>query len=190
MIRSLSLIALLSILFVGLTVDKAQAQIVAQRNHTLECSIFPYKVVSNDAFFRVMSFRTPQGSMDSIEGFEFEWGFHYQLLVEVVMLKEVMADASDREYRLIEVISKEPAGEDDTFKMYLNANPYLGLPEPGVSAFEDLGEGVFRYYDEIEIEVPEHLLADFQLILDGALQGNGTFSFVNSGRIFLQTIDI
>lgn len=180
---------LLCVLWAGVGIQKLQAQEEISKQE-IEVNILPHKVVTNDAFFKVMSLRTPDGSMDNIEGFEYEWGFRYQLLVEVVFLKEYMADASDREYRLIEVISKEPVGDDYSFSMYLNANPYLGLPEPGVSAFEDLGEGIFRYYDDIEMEVPEHLLPDFQLILDGELKGNATFSFVNSHRIYLQSIDI
>lgn len=161
-----------------------------KKNYTMEVSLLPYKSPTNDAFFKVMSLRTPVGSMDMIQGFEFEWGFEYQLLVKVVFLTEPMADASDREYHLKKVISKVAVDPNEHFSLYLDANIYLGSPEPGVSAFQDLGNGIFRYYDDVEIEVPEQLLPDFQLILDGQFQGIGTFTFVNSNRIHLESIDI
>lgn len=44
---------------------------------------------------------------DEIEGFTFEEGYLYEVLVEVVYVENPPADASSIEYILIEIVSKE-----------------------------------------------------------------------------------
>lgn len=183
--KKLSLICLLSIVHAF----PMNAQQVEKKDHQLELSILPYKVVTNDAFFKVMSYRTPEGSMDHIQGFEYEWGYNYELLLDVKFHKEYIADGSDREYILKKVISKTPAAEGLTFKLYLNANIYLGEPEPGVSAFEEIEEGLYLYYDQLELRIPEELMPAFQKVLDGRAEGKSTFKIIGPNRVELVSLD-
>jgi len=46
---------------------------------------------------------------DPIEGFEYEEGFLYRIEVERSHVPKPLADASSYEYRLLRIISKEPA---------------------------------------------------------------------------------
>jgi len=183
--KKLSLICLLSM---ALTLS-TNAQREEKKDHQLEVSILPYKIITNDAFFKVMSYRTPEGSLDHIQGFEFEWGYTYELLLDVKFRKEYMADASDRDYILKKVISKTPVEEGLTFTLYLNANIYLGDPEPGVSAFEELEKGLYLYYHELEMHIPEDLMPAFQKVLDGRAEGTSTFKIIGPNRVELVSMD-
>ncbi|MCD7927044.1 MAG: DUF4377 domain-containing protein [Bacteroides sp.] len=59
-----------------------------------------------------------------INGFEYEKGYEYNLLVEKITLSNPPADASNLKYRLIEVLSKEVAtGEKQKVTMYVSAEP-------------------------------------------------------------------
>lgn len=44
---------------------------------------------------------------DSIEGFEYEEGYRYELRVEVTSVSDPPADASSKRHRLLEIVSKE-----------------------------------------------------------------------------------
>ena len=48
---------------------------------------------------------------DSIQGFDFEPGFLYELVVEKRPVSPVEADGSSYRYRLLRVVSKAPADE-------------------------------------------------------------------------------
>ncbi|MFK7800519.1 MAG: META domain-containing protein [Anaerolineae bacterium] len=48
---------------------------------------------------------------DSIEGFEWEAGFIYELLVSVTEVKEPLADASSLVYKLVQIVSQAPVAE-------------------------------------------------------------------------------
>lgn len=183
--KKLSLIYLLAIVLAF----PMNAQREAKKDHQREVEILPYKVITNDAFFKVMSYGTPEGSMDRIQGFEYEWGYTYELLIDVKFHKEVIPDGSDREYILKKVISKTPVEEGLTFKLYLNSNIYLGEPEPGVSAFEEIEEGLYLYYYELEMRIPKDLMPAFQKVLDGRAEGKSTFKIIGPNRVELVSMD-
>ncbi|MFW5741497.1 MAG: DUF4377 domain-containing protein [Myxococcota bacterium] len=50
---------------------------------------------------------------DSIEGFEYEEGYRYELRVEVSDVDEPPAGGSSKRYRLIEIVSKEKVGSGE-----------------------------------------------------------------------------
>ena len=52
---------------------------------------------------------------DGIEGFEFEWGYNYELLISVHEVPDPPADGSSREYRLIRTVSKKATPAESTF---------------------------------------------------------------------------
>ena len=48
---------------------------------------------------------------DHIEGFQFESGFEYEILVRVDRVRDAPSDSSTLKYSLIEVVSKTPASD-------------------------------------------------------------------------------
>ena len=48
---------------------------------------------------------------DQIEGFDYEEGYAYELLVQVDPVENAPADASSLKYTLVEVVDKQPAGQ-------------------------------------------------------------------------------
>lgn len=62
--------------------------------------------------------RTPEGEYElfyaPIEGFEYEEGYEYELLVEVTQVENAPSDGSSLKYTLVEVVSKTPAPREAT----------------------------------------------------------------------------
>ena len=56
---------------------------------------------------------------DEIEGFDYEWGFRYELRVLVTDVPNPPADASSLAYSLLEVVSKESVDADTAFEFPL-----------------------------------------------------------------------
>ena len=56
---------------------------------------------------------------DGIEGFEYEWGYRYELRVLVVEVPDPPADASSLAYSLLEVLRKERVDVDTPFEFPL-----------------------------------------------------------------------
>ena len=54
-----------------------------------------------------------------IEGFEYEWGYQYELRVQVTEVIDPPADASSRAYSMIEMVSKVEVDADSSFKFSL-----------------------------------------------------------------------
>ena len=57
---------------------------------------------------------------DQIEGFNYEEGYEYEIVVEVTKVENPPADASSLKYTLIEVVSKTPVEH--------KTNPRTNLP--------------------------------------------------------------
>ena len=54
---------------------------------------------------------------NSIEGFEYEWGYEFELLVSKSTIDNPPADGSSLNYRLVKVISKMAKTEKNTFSL-------------------------------------------------------------------------
>ena len=65
---------------------------------------------------------------DNIEGFDFQQGFNYKLTIEIIDIENPPADASSKQYKLIEILEK-----NSTNKHF----PFMNLCAPG---FTPLGE--------------------------------------------------
>ena len=57
---------------------------------------------------------------DEIEGFDYEWGYTYEIEVEQSPVKQPMADASSFSYRLKQQLSKEKVAPETTFELPLS----------------------------------------------------------------------
>lgn len=52
---------------------------------------------------------------DEIEGFDYEWGYRYDLIVSKYIISSAVADRSQYTYELIDVVSKTEEDQKDTF---------------------------------------------------------------------------
>ncbi len=68
---------------------------------------------------------------DQIEGFEYEWGYNYEIVVEKLKVEAPMADASSFSYRLKKQISKEKVSADLRFELPLVVDDYRVVESDG-----------------------------------------------------------
>jgi len=78
---------------------------------------------------------------DPIDGFDYQWGFDYELLIRVTELEDVPADASSLRYELIEVVSQSDYQAGETFNFTATSgSESVRFVEPGVYRLAGLKE--------------------------------------------------
>ncbi len=167
---------MLPLLFVLLGAT-AQAQ-----TRTITVQVEPYKALSYGAFYKSLVITTDVPGPEHITGFTFTWGHRYTLKVRAHKLANPPEDGSDTEYTLIAVVKDEPAAADLEFEMALQNEVYLGGDH--ASSFEAINDSTFRYFEEIDVEVPATLRPEFNTVLAGT-DRRGRFVFVDEHRIRL-----
>ena len=165
-------------LFFVLLCATAQAQ-----TRTITVQVEPYKALSYGAFYKSLVIKTDVPGPEHITGFNFTWGHRYTLKVRSHKLANPPEDGSDTEYTLIAVLKDEPAAADLEFELALQNDVYLG-PGEQASSFEAINDSTFRYFEEIELEVPAALRPEFNTVLAGS-DRRGRFVFVDERRIRL-----
>ncbi|MCK6692717.1 MAG: DUF4377 domain-containing protein [Thermoanaerobaculia bacterium] len=93
----------------------------------MKLKIMHYKVPCTGADLQLCYLVSKDGGeaeyfYDEIEGFEYQWGYNYELLVEQVEVKQPMADASSVSYRLKQEVSKEKVSAEETFQLPLTVD--------------------------------------------------------------------
>jgi hypothetical protein len=68
---------------------------------------------------------------DSIEGFEYEWGYNYEIVVEKLKIEEPLADASSFRYRLKKQVGKAKVSADLRFELPLVVNGFRVVESDG-----------------------------------------------------------
>jgi len=117
------------------------------QNNELVLTIYNYKVpgVGEGA---QLCYLVKKGSgskeifYDQIEGFDYQWGYNYTIIVERKTNKAPMADASSFNYKLKKILKKEKAPVAERFELRLRVND------------QDLIQtrnGKCSYFGEIEI---------------------------------------
>lgn len=110
----------------------------------------------------------PEYFYDAIEGFNFTWGFNYEISVEQKTITSPATDGSSFGYKLKKILKKEKAKEGETFELpvTLDHNPL----------FEFKNE-TCMYAGEILIKVEKYSCADAQKASIGVFRhhdsGNG-----------------
>ena len=79
---------------------------------------------------------------DDIEGFEFEWGSDYELLIQTQTVTPILPIDSNVKYTLLEVLSVEQAATGDAFS-YTTRNSQERIVEIAPQQFSLLGETTF-----------------------------------------------
>jgi hypothetical protein len=122
-------------------------------------TIDPYKHTTNGAFHTFLALTCSNHSVEYINGFDFEWGYSYELKVKRTKLAQPLEDAGDTDFHLIKVISKKAVTDSTTFKIDLKGwveLPPNGKEDTGAFTFNNdgtctyLGEMTFNYANEFE----------------------------------------
>lgn len=157
----------------------------------VEKNIFvkPFLSLQNYEHFKRLTLNTSDSNIEFIEGFKFEWGYEYQLIVKQTKLKQSLSDGTNYTYSLDKIVSKVKVADTTQFKLFLDANRYYyQLPEKEIAlnkTFSQLNDSVFLYFDEIEIVVSDSLIFEFNKIVEGLNAKFGVFIFEDKKRIRL-----
>lgn len=142
--------------------------------------------------YKRLVLKTSDPKIEFIEGFVFEWGYHYTLNVVEKQLEIGLSDGTQSRYVLKEVVSKEKIEKEHSFQLYLDAQRYYQTStDDDVEAsatFKKISPGRFMYFDAVIIEIPEHLEKKFLSILDGVHKQKGTFQFTDRNSIRLVSL--
>ena len=90
-----------------------------QQTVVKEIKIQPYMTTQNYEHFKRMVLVSPNSEAEDIDGFNFEWGFFYTLLVKETDIGE-LSDGTRYEFSLLRVVSKEQVADTFTFGMYVD----------------------------------------------------------------------
>lgn len=88
---------------------------------------------------------------DQIEGFDYQWGFNYELTVEKKIIKLPKADMSSNTYKLIKIITKEKVSPGTEFELPVKFNDEVVI----VTA-----KGSCSYFNEIRIQTGSYSCAE------------------------------
>lgn len=156
---------------------------VADTHKKKNISIEPYMQVQNDAFFKVLVLTSPDSYADYIDGFNFEWGYHYKLKVNEVKLSLPPEDGSSIKYKLIRILSKEKVAADYQFRLGLYRDLYLGPGDDQVNNFKEINDSTFLYFETVELEIPAEFKEGFNKIKNDGIDGSGQFVFLGEKKI-------
>ena len=125
-------------------------------------------------------------SAEYIEGFNFEWGYEYELKVEETDLVEALSDGTQFDYQLVEVLSKTKMPKDAEFKLFLDPEIY-NYTEEGLDskALKKVGDNTYRYLEKVDLVVPDDLMMKFLKLLKEPNGRLGTFQFLDTQKILL-----
>ncbi len=79
---------------------------------------------------------------DQIEGFDYQWGTDYEILVQVQTIDTGLADTSDQQYSLLEVITEIAHDANASFN-YTSRNSHERIVEIAPGQFSLLGNKAF-----------------------------------------------
>jgi hypothetical protein len=147
--------------------------------------IEPYMKLSNDAFFMSLTLVSDNPYGDYVKGFDFEWGYRYQLKVKETIFANPPQDISNRTFELIEVVFQKPSLEE--FEIILVNEFYLSNPKE--KSISKIKAGLYRYHDTMEFNVPPKLRAVFDRKMKKKIFCKGYFVFEKYGKINIVRIE-
>lgn len=141
---------------------------------TVEVS--PFKSHQNYEHFKRLTLACDPADVEFIQGFDYEWGYTYSLEVKEKRFEETLSDGTQAEYILERVVSKTPVAPGTSFTLYLDGQMYYHNDPEGV-VLKHVEGHTWRYFDEVEFEVPEALHARIAAIAAGNASASGQFVF-------------
>ncbi len=130
---------------------------------------------------------------DHIEGFDYQWGVDYEILVQVQEIDLGLSDTSNQQYTLLEVVTETAYASSDAFN-YTSRKPHERITEIAPGQFSLLGNKAFTCTEQscgaLRSAIAQHqsTLLSFQhhtnpaapLVLDAVLCSDATDTFVAS----------
>lgn len=153
----------------------------AQQPEIITIRLNPHLVFEHYEHYKRLVMSSPDGDLDHIDGFEFEWGYVYELKVKRQRLNPSLTDGTRYRYQLLKLISKSKVPDSTRFSLYLDAQRYyhhLDSSEAEMNqSFHQINDSTYRYLDQVNIEVPEALGSAWQNILKGRSPQVGRFRY-------------
>ncbi|MGB6034833.1 MAG: DUF4377 domain-containing protein [Cryomorphaceae bacterium] len=152
-------------------------------------TVNPYLSFQNYEHFKRLTLSSPDSDAEYIEDFQFKWGYSYKLSVKETKLPSILSDGTRYSYSLENVISQTEESDTAQFQLFLDGNRYYDEMDSSEQelnrTFHQMNDSTFRYFDEVEIEVPAHFMEKFKSIVEGRTSTLGTFLYVDEKRIRL-----
>ncbi|MCV9387169.1 DUF4377 domain-containing protein [Reichenbachiella ulvae] len=120
---------------------------------------------------------------DPIEGLDYEWGYVYDVKVEVIKVNDPPADGSSRRYKLKELISKTPVESNVSFEIGLKNVDYSS--ESFVQLHIEEG---YQLLSEVPIACDAEVCNELYPTLESESYVQGKFHHVGDGSIYLDQI--
>jgi hypothetical protein len=161
----------------------------AQVSKNKTITINPALSFQNYEHFKRLTLDSPDSHIEYLENFEFAWGYTYVINVIEIKLKNEWSDGTGYEYNIKKLVSKTKMPDSTEFKLTLDANRYyykVDSSEQDMSmTIKEINDSTFLYFDKVEMEVPEELIKEFNLVREGVITKKGTFIFIDDKRIRL-----
>lgn len=156
--RSLNQRALLFLLFLCFfNSNNASGEI--NKTERIIIEVEPFKQIYNSAFFSNLCMITSDGCIHNISGFDFEWGFHYELEVDKINIEFPQADSYSIKYELVRIIEKEKETVDLQFYNMVKLNRSLSSSE-FIPAFEFTQNDTAIYFNEVNVLINDKDLVE------------------------------
>lgn len=176
----------LLILFAGLfTLSFGQEK---DKVDEINVTIEPYKSATNGAFYTFLALKCSDRSVEYIDGFDFEWGYIYELKLKRTKLAQPMEDAGDTDYDLIKIISKKAVADSTTFETLLVGWVQLAPNiEDDQGAFAFNNDGTCTYLDQMTFIYTNEFEVKLRALNKAEGYKKGVFMFLN-GEIHLVSL--
>jgi hypothetical protein len=147
----------------------------------------PFMITQNYEHFKRLVLNTSNYNVEYINGFDFDWGSYYVLEVEENKISP-LSDGTEFEHDLIKVVSKKSVNDSFVFLMSVDPLRYYSLiDEPNIENYtlNIINDTVYKYMNEIEIEIPNEINQSFKKQTDNLKSVTGKFKFLSKDRIRL-----
>ena len=152
-------------------------------------TVNPYLSFQNYEHFKRLTLSSPDSDAEYIQDFQFQWGYSFKLRVKKTNLPQALSDGTAYMFALDSIISQTEEPDTSQFHLFLDGNLYHYEVDSNEKEWNrtihQMNDSTFRYFDEVEIEVPEHLMEKFKSIAEGRTSTLGTFLYVDEKRIRL-----
>ncbi|MFT5602721.1 MAG: hypothetical protein ACI8Q1_001106 [Parvicella sp.] len=162
---------------------------IAQKTKNKSVTIEPNLSYQKYEHFNRLTLNSSNSHVEFLEGFDFAWGYTYEISVKETKLSETLSDGTQYDYSFIKIISKTKVADSIEFRLFLDANRYsykMDSSEQEMNiTLKKINDSTYNYFDEVEIIVPDHLSAKFNQIFEGKTSKVGRFVFFDDKQIRL-----
>ena len=163
--------------------------IFGQKSTLQKIKIEPYLALQNYEHFKRLVLLSTDGEVDYIDGFEFKWGYKYEIEVKTTKLNPPLTDGTTSKHSLVNIIQQSKVADTSKFELFLSPLKYYhqldNKEEIMNQSFVQLNDSCFLYFDAVEIEVPKAWIQSFNIMIADKTNKSGTFNYINENRIRL-----